>query len=131
MSSLIFNKGVETMTNGMLVVADGKMEKNFKITITSGHYDALMIILSEICPYSDDRNLGYVLQEMIDDYLLNRKGDLGRVVNGNWEQGTRNAHRIERVEGSVNEYCICGIAKENHSFIDDHNFTTIYEENKK
>jgi hypothetical protein len=61
-------------------------EREFKITLSEGHYDALMIIISEAFPYADDRDLSPVFSEMIDQYLIRERGRLGYVRDGKWEK---------------------------------------------
>lgn len=55
-----------------------------EIEISDGHMDALRIIMSEAYPYADERNLGPVFEEFIEDYLLRENGRLGYVVEGKW-----------------------------------------------
>jgi hypothetical protein len=62
------------------------MKMDFTISLDSGHYDALMVIISEAYPFADDRNLGPVFEEWIEDYLCRENGRLGMVVNGEWRR---------------------------------------------
>ncbi len=58
--------------------------KKFKISLSQGHYDALTIIMSEECPYADERDLSPVFEQLIEDHLERENGRLGKIVDGKW-----------------------------------------------
>ena len=64
----------------------GAMDKEFTIKLSKGHYDALMIIISDAYPYADDRDFSPVFAEFIDEYLARESGRLGFVKNGEWKR---------------------------------------------
>ena len=55
------------------------------LEISEAHKLALQVIMSEAYPFADDRNIGPVLEEFIEDYLLREDGRLGRIVNGQYK----------------------------------------------
>lgn len=56
--------------------------RSFEIRLGQGHYDALMIIMSEAYPYADGRDLSPVFEAFIDEYLAREGGRLGHVERG-------------------------------------------------
>ena len=55
------------------------------LEISQAHKTALEVIMSEAYPYADDRNIGPVLEELIEDVLLREKGRWGRIEAGKYK----------------------------------------------
>jgi len=66
-------------------MSTGSMKIKRTIEMTVAHLEALAVIMSEYYPYADDRDLGVVFEEMIEEYLVRENGRLGRIVDGEYK----------------------------------------------
>lgn len=56
------------------------------LNISEGHKTAVRIIIDQIYPYADDRNMEPIIEQLITDRLEQEAGRLGKVVNGKWSR---------------------------------------------
>lgn len=66
-------------------MSTGNMKIKRTVEMTVAHLEALAVIMSEYYPYADDRDLGVVFEEMIEEYLARENGRLGRIVDGEYK----------------------------------------------